>query len=390
MESNFSFMTHKSGKFSFSSAHDVELVRKKTWEAESLFRSFIELPILPKLASRLDEETIIKSVHGTAAIEGNPLSEDEVGEIIKSGKAETQFEESKQRSLQEIINLKFAYVILTDAKAGQDRFEITEDFIRRINSLITANINYELHEPGKYRNTPVKVGHSNYGGVYSPPKCLKDIKDLMNFFVSWINAEEIMNLGPMVRAALAHYHFATIHPFGNGNGRTARLLEAAILSAGGMLYAPKMLSNYYYRNMEDYFRSFRLVQKSRISDMTPFLIFYLNGMLESLRAIKESVLSDIRILALKDYCDTLRRDKILTKRQRDFLKLLLNMHKKVIFNAKNLPATSPFDLLYRQVTYNTAKNDINRLLGLNLIEPVEHGYRINLYALDGDRRPNKP
>jgi Fic family protein len=95
--------------------------------------------------------------------------------------------------------------------------------------------------PGQYRNHIVKVGNADHGNVYTPPKCLADIENLMREFLEWINSDSITSLNPILRAGLAHYNMGLIHPFGDGNGRTARLIEALLMKSSGIRYVPIML-----------------------------------------------------------------------------------------------------------------------------------------------------
>ncbi|RLC05410.1 MAG: hypothetical protein DRH90_06090 [Deltaproteobacteria bacterium] len=98
--------------------------------------------------------------------------------------------------------------------------------ISDVHRLITHGIDIELNNPGVYRNHKVQVGNRNHGGVYTPPKCLPDINKLMTVFCEWINSEELVKLYPPIRAALTHYYLGLVHPFGDGNGRTARILDS--------------------------------------------------------------------------------------------------------------------------------------------------------------------
>ena len=78
-------------------------------------------------------------------------------------------------------------------------------------------------------------------------------------YIEWLNSDEILQLNPFIRAALAHYHFSLIHPFWDGNGRTARLIETAILEGANIKYVPKMLANIYYKNVDEYYISYNFV-----------------------------------------------------------------------------------------------------------------------------------
>jgi Fic family protein len=95
--------------------------------------------------------------------------------------------------------------------------------------------------------------------------------------MDWINSEELLREDAAIRAALAHYYFALIHPFGNGNGRTARAIEALLLKNDAKIkfFVCVMLSNFYYKNIDNYFRAFSLSERNATYDVTPFLEFFL-------------------------------------------------------------------------------------------------------------------
>jgi Fic family protein len=239
-------------------------------------------------------------------------------------------------------------------------------------------VDYESNIPGKYRNHIVKVGNEEHGGIYTPPKCIENIKKLMAIFVKWINDKPVDE--PILRAALGHYHFALIHPFGDGNGRTARIIEAIILKEAGNKYIPIMLSNYYYRHMDDYYWAFSKSLKNKENSVSDFLEFVLRGVIESLHHIKNRITYFIRKFTLREYYLFLRSQKTITQRQHDLLILLLDNLKS--FNLKDLISKEPYMLLYRRVTERTARRDLKKLHERNLISNVENNYfELNLRIL---------
>jgi Fic family protein len=349
---------------------------------------FIELstiylpnPILPSLATKLEEEIIVRSIFGTAALEGNPLTESKVEEIINN----PAIVKTKEQAEVEIRNLKTAYDFIKNMRAQSVAVDLHESFIREIHKAVTADIQYPDNTPGAYRNHLVKVGDQEHGGIYTPPKCLDDIQNLMSEFIVWINSKEIKELHPEIRAALSHYHFALIHPFGNGNGRTARLIEAFLLSLSGIKYVPIMLSNFYYRHMDDYFGVFSISERNKDYNVTPFLQFVLKGIVESSNEIKGRITFFIRKFTVKDYYRYLRKEKKITQRQHDLLNMLLESNYSSIVNLDTL-FTAPFDMLYGKASERTARRDIEKLLKLNLLietkDLKEKGYVLNLNALD--------
>lgn len=371
-------MTHKTGKFVFSAEYDELVIAPKLERANALYEFVDELPVLPQVRAELNKELIRRSIHGTAAIEGNPLSEEEVGKILEAGPTE----ELKGRAEQEIANLQMLYSFLDRLERRNGFAIINEKGIKQYHSLITRSLEYHHNIPGQYRNEIVKVGNANHGGVYTPPKTLDDINNLMEELYLWINYENAKDLETLIRAPLAHYYIGRIHPFMDGNGRTARFVEALIMRLAGMKYLPQLLSNYYYKHMDDYFIAFSASQtKKNKNDVTPFLSFFLDGVLESLGEIKEKIVRSVRTLALKDYYSTLSASRQITKRQYNLLATLIEVDKR--FDLDALYADPVLKPLYENVSGSTARRDLKKLtdLGLLLRDPDTKKYRLNYRVL---------
>jgi Fic family protein len=369
-------LTFKSGNFVFSSKYDASELQNLLFEAKLLYGTIADLPILPEWSSYLEEELIRRSIFSTAAIEGNPLKEEEVAEIIsqKEGRGKIISE-----ARQVIVNLKKVYSHIKKVEPLTEPTKITEDFIRETHRIITTDLDYTDNLPGSYRSHIVKVGDDKHGGVYTPPKCLADIENLMKEFVEWINCEEVMGLDSLIRAALAHYHLGLIHPFGNGNGRTIRIIEAMLLRTSGVKYVPTMLSNYYYRKIDDYYFAFSLTRKNVDHDLTPFLKFMIDGVIESLNEIKNNVIYRIRLLLMRDYCAFLKSSRAITERQHDLLSLLLETTKPI--SLKDLFNVPPYRSLYRNVSERTARRDLSKLLEIGTLSQENGAYTLDLKAL---------
>lgn len=361
----------KNDRFYFSRNYDQTTVLPLLAEARTLYSTIKELPVLPSLASKLEEEITRRSIHGTAAIEGNPLSEDEVGEILE-GK---DIIKNTNNSKTEIENLKTVYNIV--ATFPQETVSIEENVVLKIHSKLLEN----LIEPGKYRHESVKVGDKEHGGTYRPPNHT-DVPLLMREFFSWINCEQSVREPQILRAAMAHYHLALIHPFQDGNGRTARLIEALILQTSGIRYAPKMLSNYYHQHVNDYYWAFSLSEKNKDKDITPFMEFFLKALIESLDVIKKRVIISIHLLAFKDFFRFLRYEqKLITRRQHDLLRLLLINNSPI--TARGLFQSPQYSILYRGKSERTARRDLAHLTKAGLLTKTgDEQYELNTRVLD--------
>ncbi len=368
--------TFKSGNFVFSGKYDESDLSGLLYGIDVLYKTVSDLPILPDWSSQLEVDIIRRSIFGTAALEGNPLKEDEVGKIISETDGK---KESYKRAEQEIKNLKNVYDYIRGFEPAEAVVDLGEQDIAKIHFLVTSHIAYPLNEPGKYRNQKVQVGDKDHGGTYTPPKCLPDIKKLMGEFIHWINDEDMKRRNSLVRAALTHYHLGLIHPFGDGNGRTARAVEGMLLRRSNIKYVPTMLSNYYYKKMDDYFWAFSLARKNKDYDLTAFVRFVLEGVVDSLNEIKDRVIFHLRTLLIRDYSAFLRRGKLITQRQHDLIAMLLDNYQS--FSLHDLMNKSPFNVLYRDISERTARRDIKRLQSLNLIVDQDGRYKLNIQTI---------
>jgi len=370
-------MTFKSGNFVFSARFNETELTPLLTESLILRELINELPILPQLASRLEEEVIRSSISGTAAIEGNPLNEEEVGRIISRQEDDGKLSKKPER---EIGNLKEAYNILDGIQLEiEGGLILDEEVISDVHKAITSGIEHAHNIPGRYRNNKVQVGDTDHGGVYTPPKILKDIQTLMAEFIKWINGEEILGINPVIRAGLIHFYLGKIHPFADGNGRVARIMEAILLHSAGFRFAPKMLSNYYYRNKDDYFVAFAETIKNKENDLTPFLKFFLRGLVESENEIKQRIIFFIRKFSLRDFYRQQRQAKEINQRQNDLLMMMLDGASTVTLSA--LLNISPFNTLYRDVSTKTAKRDLDRLTKKGFLEKREKQHSLNFRVL---------
>jgi Fic family protein len=369
------FLTFKSGKFYFSEKYDSSQIDSLLVRATVLNETIVDLPILPELASQIQPDIMYSSISGTAAIEGNPITGDDVKKIARGEEVEIYTKKDQQ----EIKNLIKAYNLLSGIEPTAAPFILTEELICELHKIITSDVPDENNVPGKYRNGLVHVGDTAHGGVYTPPKINADIRNLMKEFVEWINSDEILHLNPFIRASLSHYYFCVIHPFWDGNGRTARLLEAILLQSSNIKYVPRELSNYYYRNVDEYYNSFSKGIKLK-KDTTPFLKFCIEASVDSLERIKETIIFFIRKFSLRDFYRFEKQKKILTTRQLELLYLLLD--NPASFTIKELHEKRPFSFFYSKVTTQTARRDLKKMVSRKLLLVDDNNkYSLNFRVL---------
>lgn len=374
-------LTFKSGNFVFSAKFNDDKdseIAKTFIDVLIAFESIKYIPILPNMASQIEEELIKKSIFSTAAIEGNSLTQEDVDKIVENKKINF----SKERFVKEIQNLKTAYNNIKDINILDNKIQITQDLIKNYHKIVTNGLESETNIPGQYRNTKVIVGNQEHGGTNVPPKIFEDIKNLMEEFVLWINSNELLEIHPIFRACIAHLSLALIHPFGDGNGRTSRIIEAHILKSAGYRFVYTMLSNYYYKNIDEYFITFSKVLKNEDNDISDFILFYLKGMLESIKIIRDKIYIIITGLSLQSYLLHLKKINKITQRQYDFLSIMLDNNKEV--SEKEILEDISLKIIYNDLSSRTLKRDLEYLVGLNLLELNKDNqkYKINFFLLN--------
>ena len=215
-------------------------------------QSASHLVLAPEWVKQLDRLNKVRAVHGTTAIEGNPLSEAEVQVQMERIEREAATSPTdKSRDITQIAN----------AVRGQDwvkdRFApgsspVSMGDILTMHKLITKSSDEVDNVPGALRNFPVRVGAPDLGGVHwGAPH--GGLASLMEDFIGFLNSKRLSQEHPVIQALLAHFFLVTIHPFGDGNGRVSRLLEAGILFRHGYnVHGFYGLSNFFYRNADRY------------------------------------------------------------------------------------------------------------------------------------------
>ena len=367
------FLTYKAGKWKFTAACDSTVIYPLLVRARTMFEAVSAIPLMPEWRSMLNTELITRSIFGTAAIEGNPMSEQEVS-IELSGAASPVHDTTRAQC--EIRNLSILYKFLKETKTPEK--PLNEDLVKSFHSIITTGLAFEDNIPGHYRNSAVKVGDAAHGGVYTPPRERVDVMNLMRELFLWLHSEETQKTDPLLLAACVHYYLVRIHPFRDGNGRTARFAEAYLLASAGMGLISPMLSNYYYRFKDDYFNV--IFETAKSGDMTPFFQFFLTAFYEEMKLIQKEIIPMLKIFMLRDVVDILGKGKKITKRQQALLEILLRNGDNVSLD--DLYERAEFSGYYKNVTQSTARRDLKKLTYMDLLIQQDKRYSLNLDYLN--------
>jgi cell filamentation protein, protein adenylyltransferase len=355
---------------------DLRSANPELWmmlgECQSKCEHLAKYPLRPDTAAEIHEMYMAKGVLATTAIEGNTLSEEEVRLIIEG---KSNLPPSREYLEQEVSNIiDECNRILREVAVGQE-LPLTTDRIREINKTILNGL--ELGEgvvPGEIRRHEVVV--AVYKGA--PPE---DCKYLLDQLCDWLNDPNYFGhahdnramVHGILKAILAHLYLAWIHPFGDGNGRTARLIELQILIASRVPSpAAQLLSNHYYNTRTEYYRQLHLASKT--NNIVPFIIYAVQGFLDGLKAQLEVVKQYVVDQVWNNYVTDqfVDKNKAADLRRRDLIEDLSRI--------KDEPKALPYQQL-PLISPRVAKHYANKT-SRTLIRDVQELYKMRLVTYD--------
>jgi Fic family protein len=330
---------------------------------------------------------LTKGVLATTAIEGNTLSEDQVRGVIEN---RAELPPSKQYLAQEVRNVIGAYNEVVAAVLDDPDTKLTPEHFKRWNALILTDLEVEEGvQPGSFRHNSVVVGK------YRAPAA-KDVEFLMQRLCDWLNGDdfkapperpELRAALVIVKAVVAHLYLVWIHPFGDGNGRTARLLELQLLLAAGFpTPATQLLSNHYNQTRSEYYR--QLNAASRSGDPIPFLTYALRGFVDGLAEQLDLIFAWQREDRWEQYVYQ-QFGELRTEADRRRLRLVLEVSHRSresdepVAKADMRWLTPKLAKAYSNKTDKTLTRDLNEIRKLELLIRERRGYRPNESVLLG-------
>jgi Fic family protein len=339
------------------------------------------IPLQPGFAKEMHLIYLTKGIRGTTAIEGNTLTEKQVKQRVMK---ELQLPPSKEYLGKEVDNI---LVLCNEIKNSIDRGEkiqITLENICKYNKVILDNVPVpEYVKPGKLRSYPVDAG------TYKAPDSAS-VKSLLKRLCDWLDSAQFDSetealAYAIIKAIVAHIYIAWIHPFGDGNGRVARILEFAILLGSGVPSpAAHLFSNHYNATRAEYYRQLALASKKKT--IVHFVAYAIQGFLDGLNEQLEYIFKQTLGIFWQSYVyeafEKSRHNKT-AKRRLQLILSLSNFKKpfsrkkvrKLISEIKNLSE------LYKGKTQKTVSRDIKELMNLGLIRKKLKGYEIAIDKL---------
>ena len=239
-------------------------------------RHIAAAPLSPQVSETIHQIYLAKGALATTAIEGNTLSEQDALDAVAG---HLELPASRQYLKREIDNIVAAYNELVAELETGHRIALTVERLERMNALVLEGLDVDDHVvPGRIRTANVSVGR------YRCPEG-RDAKFLVQKLCAMLenmNAPDAEKVEfAILKAIFAHVCFVWIHPFGDGNGRTGRLVELAILLEAGLPQPVcHLLSNHYNLTRTQYYRE--LDRASQTSNAYGFVAYALRGFADGL------------------------------------------------------------------------------------------------------------
>ena len=232
------------------------------------------LLLMPKYEVWIRREIDVQRVAGTTRIEGSDMDESEVGNLARDGVQGTPTENQLAN-----INALDAYEFI-DYISDQLDIPINELVIRELDRIFIRGSSSQL-TPGVYRKGQNKVSK------FTPPD-QGDVPILMRAFCNWLQSDE--DVDPILKAGIAHIHMVAIHPFWDGNGRTARGLSTLILQRSQYNFRRLLsLERDMSQDRDRYFSAIETTLDSQFSldyDATPWLEYFTSTLMVSVKRLE--------------------------------------------------------------------------------------------------------
>jgi len=310
--------------------------------------------LVPAWEAKFRDEAINRTVHYGTKIEGNDLTENQASQVIRlEGVADAKTASEKtgilarDRDIQEVINYRNVVKWIDnwrDYVAGRDVFSV--EILKTLHSLTMKGI-LDQEYIGEYRDKQVIVKSAVDSSVVFRPPVFVEIPFLIDGYFEWINDTSTkQQIHPIFQAAITHYQLVFIHPFIEGNGRTARALATLVLYSSGYDFKRFFsLEQYFDNNVDSYYQALLSVQQSQ-NDLTYWLEYFCYGLAIEIEKVKDQVSKLSQDLKLKK---ELGQQVALSERQILLLELIQNQGEVTSSDAAKVLPNISVDTILRDL-----------------------------------------
>lgn len=261
---------------------------------ESATRALGELNAFTMIVPNVDmfiQMHITKEANTSSKIEGTKTEMDEV--LI----SKEQINPEKRDDWQEVRNYIDA---MNYAVKELENLPISNRLFKKIHEILLNSVRGESKQPGEFRKSQNWIGGASLATAYFIPPHFNEVSELMSDLEMFLHNEEIF-VPHLIKIAIAHYQFETIHPFLDGNGRIGRLMITLYLVGNGLLKKPSLyLSDFIEKNKSVYYEALTLVRTNH--DLAHWIKFFLEAVINTANS---GIKTFQDILSLKQEMDAL-------------------------------------------------------------------------------------
>jgi len=309
--------------------------------------------LVPAWEAKFRDDARVRTVHYGTKIEGNDLTQEQAEQVIRQTSSNPQDVAEKagitarERDIQEVINYRNVLNWIDQWENFISKpFMLSEDVLKTLHSITVQRIIEEQYV-GVYRDKQVVVRSAADGAVAFRPPIAVEIPYLIEDFFTWFNSPQAQQMHPIFRAAITHYQLVFIHPFIEGNGRTARAIATLVLYSSGYDFKKFFsIEKYFDDDVERYYAALLSVQQQANQDMTYWLEYFCYGLAIEIDKVKQQVLKLSKDLKLKRQ---LGDQVALSERQIVLLELLQNQGQISSQDAQKVLPNVSVDTILRDI-----------------------------------------
>lgn len=248
-----------------------------------------------------------------------------------------------------------------------EKVPLSNRLLKDTHAILMEGVRGETKLPGEFRRSQNWIGVSLKNAVFIPPYH-EHVEELMSDVEKFLH-DETIKVPPLIKIAIAHYQFETVHPFLDGNGRLGRLMISLYLASEKLLLRPALyLSDYFERNKTAYVDHLMAVRQG--NHMREWLIFFLHGVEETARSSIEVFRA---ILAIKERIEREVLPRFSHRRQDNVHHLMRYLYGRPVVDVKTVSQ-------YLNTTPNTATALINDLMKYNILTEITGQQRNRLFV----------
>ena len=361
------FEDFKSGvyrsQYQYKSFLPTEINQEWTWDdprinvlLEKATQSLGELNAFSRIVPNVDlfiSMHVLKEANTSSRIEGTKT---EIDDVVKEADSIVP---EKRDDWQEVQNYVQA---MNEAINNLDTLPLSLRLIRRTHEILMNNVRGKHKTPGEFRTSQNWIGGSSLADAAYIPPHVNDIPELLDDFEKFLHNQSIL-VPHLIRCALAHYQFETIHPFQDGNGRIGRLLITLYLVSNDLLLKPTLyLSEFFEKHRGQYYDALTRVRES--NDISHWIRFFLQAIIDTSEKGKVTFEN-----ILKLHRSTENNLVKLGRRAENARKLLMHLYQSPVVNIKQVE-----DLL--DMNYARANSLVTSLASMSILQETT-GYSRN-------------